>query len=299
MDQMDQMIREVDTNSYRRHSSHKLMRKFICTTLTFLLSLCIVGLTVLIVIKYSCFSKGPFYNNLTSNDYYSSVQSLIYENTEALTLPTGLSLDVLHDVIDIYSIHKDVNGYIDAAFAGDKYIADTSTISYKLEQNIRAYLSKEQITPTEEQEQNITSYIDSITDEYTKGVQMPLINYYIQVKNLYNKIFIIGLIALFLLIAIMTFSIIKMNHWLHRGIRYLAYSTLSSALMVTIFPAVILTSGFYKKINLSPEYFYNFAMSYITSLFKSLIYSGISLAILSVIFIILIQILKENLLGRK
>lgn len=296
---MDQMIREVDTHSYHRHSSHKLMRNILCTILTFLLSLCVVGLTVLIVIKFSCFSKSSFYQNMTSNDYYNSVQSLIYENAEALTLPTGLPVEVLEEAIDIYSVHKDVNGYLDAAYTGDKYKTDTSTISFKLDQNIRDYFEKEQITPTEEQEHNIASYIESITDEYTKSVQMPLLNYFIQVKNIFNKIFIIGLITFLLIIAIISFSIIKMHHWLHRGIRYLVYGTLSSALMVTIFPAVILTSGFYKKVNLSPQYFYNFAMSYITNLFQSLIYSGISLGILSVILIIVIHILKDNLLGRK
>jgi hypothetical protein len=58
---------------------------------------------------------------------------------------------------------------------------------------------------------------------------------------------------------------------------------------------VILQSGFYRRIHLAPEYFYNFAMTYLSNIFKTFVKFGISWGIVSVMLMLMIKIIKSNM----
>lgn len=279
---------------HHQTSGEDALKAIIHIILAFIMFLAFIGLTVVLVVRWSCFSRSSFYDNMASNDYYNYVQSDIHDNAEAITLPTGLPLEVLKDTIDLYEVHQAVNGYIDAGFTGDTYTADTKALVKRLEENIRASLTDAGITPDQEQEENIGLYLQSIADEYTKKVQMPLLSYFMKARNIYNRVFPYGIAGCLIIILITLFLIIKTNRWFHRSLRFITYSTLSAALMTAVVPAVILHSGFYKRVNLSPQYFYNFAMTYITNLFKTFLYFSLSWFILSVLLLIGIQIIKSG-----
>lgn len=295
---MEEIIEE-NRNESKRMRHHKKtakdrIRTVICTIVSFLLSLAFVGLTVLCVIQWSCFSRNSFYKNMSYNHYYENVQKDITANAEALTIPIGLSLAVLEESIPDNAVYKDVNGYIDASFEGRTYVPNTTEMETRLEQNVRDYLTTEGITPTVEQEANLEGYITSVTKIYTDAVKMPLISVFMQARTIYNKIFPIGIAACGIFILVCLFLIIRMHHWFHRALRYVAYSTLATMLMTAIVPLVLLDSGFYKKIHLAPEYFYNFAMSYISNIFETFLYLSVTWAIISGIIMVFIQIIKRS-----
>lgn len=279
---------------HHKKSSQDILRSIISIITAFILSLSLLGLTILLVIQWSGFSRSSFYKNMSANNYYDNVQSDIQEEVEAITIPIGLPITVLDNVFTSYGISKDVNGYIDASFQGQTYTANVEKITIPLEENVRVYLEEAKIVPTQEQEANLSEYINSVVQIYTDTAQMPLLSYFVKARNLYNKVFMIGMIATILIGAICIYLIVKLHEWFHRGLRYVVYAISSTGLMSIIVPAYILKDGFYKRIHLSPEYFYNFFTDYVTNIVKSFLYFGIVWMVVSFIIICIIYLLKHS-----
>jgi hypothetical protein len=270
------------------------LRVIISAISSFLLSLALLALTVLIVIQWSGFSRSSFYKNMSAHNYYDNVLSNIYEEAESITLPTGLPVSVLEDIYTSDGIVKDVNGYIDASFLGETYLAETDEVADKLMANIRIYLNREGIITDDDQEANLKLYIDTIVFEYSKLAQMPLLSSFVKARNIYRQIFTISMIVCVVTAFICLFIILNLHLWLHRGIRYVVYAINATGLMSGILPLIALQSGFYKRIHLSPEYFYNFFTEYVSNILKSFLAVSVLWFTISAILIIVIGILKKR-----
>jgi len=293
----DNIITMIPRKHHKKNGL-KNIRSLLCIILSFILSIVFVGLVVLCVIQWSCFNKNTFYRNLLSSKYYENIQSDIYAKAEAITLPTGLSLEVLDNTIELYKIHQDVNGYMEAGFRGEAYEANTMLMESKLEQNIDQYLRLEEITPDKDQRENAAYYVESISDEYRKAIKIPLLNFLISERDLYNKIYPIGIATCIVVIIFIVSMLIKMNKLVHRTLRYVTYSTTAATFMIAIAPALALYSEFYKRIQLYPLYYYNFAMIFITNIFNTLIHFSIWLAVVSIVLMITIKSMKIKLINK-
>lgn len=283
---MDKNYDNLNNNHSKSVTGKEISRRVISITFSFLLSLGLVAATVLSILNWGVFSKSSVYRGMASSDYYSSVLTEIYDNAEAITQPTGLDLEVLNNVIQIDHVYKDVNGYIDAGFNNSIYKPDTSDIETRLDKNIRNYLTKEGISPDAEQQENIDIYIKSITDSYTGSVQMPLYQYYIKIRTLYQKIVPIAAVACFIWVALLIFLLYHLYHQKSKVLPYLVYSTTAAAFMVSLAPAYAIVTEFYKRINLSPQYFYRFAMMFLSGVFNLFLYYGAGFLMISTIMIL-------------
>lgn len=292
---MENIIMHRNTGQHLGNNNLERIRSLLCTILSFLLSLAFVGLAVLFVIQSSCFSRASFYRNLLSSLYYQNVLSEIYKSAESITIPTGLSIEVLDNTIESYEVHQDINDQIDAGIKGEAYHTDTSLLESRLEKNINDYLTREGIQPDQEQKKNIGLYITSIANEYIDIIKIPLFNSLISTRKTYHKIFSIGLTICILIIIITLSMLLKMNRWVHRALRYMTYSTTAAAFMIATIPGILLYSGIYQRIQLSPHYFYNFAMTFITNTLKMMLHYSICLAAISVFLMIIIKIMKIKL----
>lgn len=289
------MDRESTDVRYGHHNkSQNLLRSIISFILAFLLSLSLTALTLLLVMEWSGFSRSSFYKNMSANNYYGYVKVDINNEAESTTIPIGLPADVLKNVFTSFKISQDVNGYIDAVFSGKEYTADTTEITKNLNNNIQNYFKKQGIKLTQEQENNIQPYTASIEKIYLDTVKMPLLSAFVKARTFYQKIFPIGVTACIIFTLICLFLIIRLHQWLHRALRYITYSTIAAGLMTGILPLLILNSGFYKKVNLSPQYFYNFYTDYVTSIFTSYLYFSVFWLVLSAILFAIINIIKNN-----
>jgi hypothetical protein len=278
----------VDIIPKRNHKEKEIniIRTLLCTLLSFLLSLAFLALAFLTVIQWSCFNKNTFYHNLVSSKYYENIQADINAKAEDITLPTGLSLEVLKGTTDLSIIEQDINAYIEASFRGEVYVADTGLMENKLEQNIDQYLRSVGIKPDQEQKNNIADYVTTIAEEYKDATQMPLLNYLISARDIYRTIFPIGIVTCIVIAGIIIVMLIKMNARLPITLQYVVFSTIAAALMLAIAPAAALLSGFYKRIQLSPQYYYNFAVIFITNILHALLLFSLSLAAVSIVIII-------------
>jgi hypothetical protein len=285
----------------RQHHNKKGIKrasKILCLVLSFVLSITFVALAILFVVQWTCFNKNTFYKNLLSSKYYENVLSDLYEKAEAITLPTGLSIEVLKDTIELYEVHRDVNGYLEAGFRGEAFEADTSKLESDLKQNIDQYLKSEGIMADLEQRKNIELYVTSIATEYKKSIEIPLLDFLVSLREFYKKIYYTGIVICTAVIATIIRMMTKMNGWLHRTIRYLTYSTTAAAFMVALAPFVALCNGFYRRIQLSPRSLYDFTVIFVTNIFHTFLLFGLVLATISIVLMITVKGIKYSLIKK-
>lgn len=278
----------------KNHKGNGMLQTIISCILGFFLSLFLVSLFVLLITKVILFSQNSFYKNIISFDYSSFVTNEFYSNAESITLPTGFPPEILEGVINNSRVYEDIYGYIEAAFHKTSYTPDTNEWENKLRENIMTFLASENYTVTEADQKSIDDYITSIREEYSNRTKIPLLNQYVALKTIYDKFFLPALGGIIIVIGTILFSIFRMNHWFHRGLRYIAHSLLGTSFLLAVLPAYILISGFYRRINLAPEYFYNFIMSLLTHYLQAFLYASIIISILWIAVVIGCEKARKN-----
>jgi len=281
----------MQTKAHEIKQQHQVI---ISTIASFLLSLALLGLTILLVIQWSGFSKNAFYKNISVNNYYDFVKIGIFEEAESITIPIGLPVTVLDKVFTSKEISNDVNGYIEASFRGENYFAMTEALENRLEVNVRAYLEEVGIPLDVEVESNLKTYISSISKEYKDQVQMPLLSAFIKARNVYNKIFDLSIVGC-VLFALICLSIIRRMHQMaYNGLQSVVFAMNATGLMAGIIPFIMLQSGFIKRIHLSPEYFYNFFTNYVTNIFKTFLAASIMWIVVAILLVVVSNLSKNR-----
>ena len=211
------------------------------SVLSFLLSVLLTFASYLSGVYVGGLNPAFILDDLNKSGYYESVQKYFYDTAESLTLPSGLPTEVTEGIAPLEYVYQEVQNYV----------------------NIEAYLEEENLVLTAEQQQNKTDYIKMITDEFVQDAKVPFLHYFVKIKDIGVKVMKIALPALLVLSAACIFLLIRMQRFKHRGVRFITYSTIAATFMSGLPPLIALLNGFYKRINLEPEYFYLFVSTYI------------------------------------
>lgn len=273
--------------------SKKIMRSIISTVLAFLMTLIFTAGSVLIGIYIGFLNENRIIDGLNYKDYYSGVEEKFYENITDLSTPMGLPESVVLEIVESERIYEDVKNYVVAAVNGQTFVVSTEELKNNLEANVRAYFESQGWEMTAEQESTIPEYTQLVADEYLEAVKVPFVEYFATAKNLLRKILLVALPVMIVSAAVIIFMLLRMQRWKHRAIRYVAYSSFSTMLMVAIPGAAALLSGFYKKINISSEYLYNALVKYVSNGLWVFIYLAIVWLAISVCMLFLIRFIKR------
>ncbi len=261
------------------------LRFIISSIMGMFLTLFLTAFVLLPVAKYALFSENAIEKSIEKADYGNFVMESFMKNAEALTLSTGIPFEIFDNVISVEAVNKDVQRFIDSSIREESFEPDTKEWENTLENHILSFLDSEEYAITEEEEKSIQDYIASIREEYSKNIQIPLFTYYIIVKNHYDSIFPW---VLFIIIAVMLgiiFFIFKINRESYKKVRYVSYSVLGSGIMIIILPAYCLVSELYRKVNVTPEYFYQFVMEFLKGVLQIFLYTGLAMIFLGVIIV--------------
>lgn len=272
----------------------RLAKKVISYILSFILSLCITGLLLLVGVKAGVFNSSVFISQLNKTNYYYELSDTLYENAADLLRPTGLPEEVLAGVIDEDKMYIDAKNSIEAAFQGRDYTADTSYIAEAFKSNINNYIEKNNLESNSETEEGISKLTEQITDEYNSLIEFPFVEYYIEYQSAYNGIFLYGIGIMAVLILIICIALVAMQHWAHRGVRYISYGVLASAIMTGALPLYIKVSGAYKAANISPRYLYNLLVAVIEQDINVFLYLAAGAAVIFAMCLGIIHGLKNR-----
>jgi hypothetical protein len=211
----------------------------------------------------------------------------IESNAKLYTISTGLPMEVLDGVFQSDEVQAEVVSNIEATFLGRKYSPNTQIIRERLEQRIEAYLDEKNIRVDTEITQNIDEYTALVTEEYSKSLDLPLIERIDRIDLDYRIFFrlIIGLCVVIGLLIISLFD--KDNQWYQQLLFYFYNSTFAAAIMLAVLPLILLSKQLYNRLPITPSSLYNFTVEYIKVNLWTLIRFSILLGVLSIILLLI------------
>lgn len=281
---------------HRRHKNNKknAIRQTISYILAFLLSVCLTLITLLVVVKFGCFNEKSLYKNMSSYGYYDYVYDDILADVKSMTIPTGFPESIYEGVITQTHVYNDVNGSLKAQFTGSSYVTSSADIKQALRDNINKYFEENEYIATESEETAIGDYLNSVSNCYDKYIKMPLGDYLIKAEGMFNKIFLIAVIALLVVSAIIAYVILQLYKWIHRALRFFSYASFGAAAMITAAPAYLYLEKVYYRFNLSPESFYKLITTYIDNVLELFMYFGLLWLVVGIVFICATVLAKKH-----
>lgn len=287
--------------SRRRKSSHHYsdskVRNLLSYFFAFLLSVIFVIITGLMIIRFGIFSESRFLS-VFDQDYYQYTMDVIRTNAEYYTAPTGIDNTVLEDAFNTEEIKADIKGNVHAAFTGGEYTPDTTEITRRLDSNLRAFFSANQIVPAEGTIQNvIDEFTTDIGEIYSDSVTLPGLESIGLLRARYMRYDKLALAALLAAALILIITIIRLHHYIHRSLRYIAYAAGGAALMLLIVPCGLYLSKFYVGFNFQPRYFYHFMVCLVVRILQALMLGGIFWLVVAALLAVIIFIRRRQLTG--
>lgn len=262
----------------------------------FILSVSCTLLTVILAGYFGFFSTDHIMATFQRVQYYSKVMNHFNEEAWDITIPMGLPREVLKDISDIMKVTRDVKGNLTAGLDGTAYRVDTSDLEKKLDENVRAYMKESHKGLDANQEKVLSEYKKNVAAKYVSSMQIPVVKYLGSFKELFKKVMVAGIPICMILIICAAALLMAVRRWKHRGLRYITYGTLGTVLMTAALPGAILISGIYKRIQLSPEYFYQFITSYVKDGLMVFLYFSAAWLVLSVLILCLIYKMRKKLI---
>ena len=275
------------------------LRRMICFVLAFLLSLLIVGIVFLNTLSLNNTNGNIINQVLTSSDYCNILYQEIEGNAKLLTISTGLPMEVLEGVFQSEEVQAEVVSNIEATFLSRKYSPNTQIIRERLEQKIETYLNEKNIRVDTEISQNIDEYTALVTDEYSKSLDLPLIERIDGMKLDYRVFFrlIIGLCVVIGLLIISLYD--KEKQWYQQLLYYFYNSTFTAAIMLAVLPLILLSKQLYNSLPITPSSLYRFTIEYIKVNLWTLIRFSILLGVLSIILLLIGRVFGIKLMKYK
>ena len=241
------------------------------------------------------FNKDTIYKSMSAAGYYNGIYEDVVSTSKQLGRPMMLHAEVFENVFYYNEVKDDIQNNLEAQLAGTMYTPDTSQIRERLNSNIEDYARKNNIEIGTQQQTAIDGFLTQIEDNYKSSLGITFINYYVSMRKMFDNIYFKVLAAILVLIMIAVFIIIKDHRYVHRAIRYITYSTLAAAYMTGIIPMYLYIKGIYRRLAISPAYYYNMLIKTADKSLLMFVYSSIFLLVLSAGLIALTIILKNNL----
>ena len=285
----------MERTEYRKKKNyHKyVVRQIISYILAFILSVCLTLITLMLVVGIGFFNENNLYKYMRSCGYYDYVYTDIMADIKSMTIPTGFPESICDGIITQTHIYNDINGSLKAQFNGAQYTSRASEIKQQLYENINKYLEENEYTVTEDENAAIDKYLDSVSTNYDKYIEMPLGNYLIQIKSMFSKMFWIVIVVLLVVSAVIVYVIFLLYRRIYKALSFYTYTVLGCAVMVTCFPAYLYIEKIYYRFSLSPESFYRLVTTCIDNILELFMCFGGLWFVVAMVFICIMVSLKR------
>ena len=255
---------KVQAEKKIKHKNRQRLRNGLSLTLAFVLSMLMLCISVLFGAYVSVFNEDVILTQLNKSGYYQKVRDTIEDNLVSDLLPTGLPWEkILTNVVTLERVYIDAKQNIEAALHEKTSTLKEAEIEATIQHNMDVYIRDNKVERSEEVNKGSKELSATLTKEYIRLLQFPFVNYFIKYKGIYEKLMILTVPILLILMAVIVITLLKMQFFKHRALRYIAYSCTATAIMLLLIPTYLLSSSIYRNIHIAPLYFYNFIVSYL------------------------------------
>lgn len=292
-----------------------ILRQAISNVYAIILTILLVVVFVVLGLYFSVFSNHVILGKVQESNYYNEVHKELNESAKEIFAMEGLSEDLLQDVITLERVYISGKNYMESTLKGtalkDNTISNSSlsgTTSIKtdasiktdrlredLYNNIQEYMKSQNITMTKELEAGVNELITKIEKEYVRGIQFQFIRYISMYKSEFIGVIKWLLPITIFLIGFLSWLLIYISKYKHRGVRYITYSVMASTGLVLFWSVILLVTKAYKKFEISPRYYNRFIENYLYQDILVFIYvSGIGV-IISILLILVTNYMKKHM----
>lgn len=179
-------------------SNFKIIVNFI---LSFITSVLLAILVLLIIFKCTVFSPSYVKNLLSNNDYYQLLKNNIDEEIKDYNVSSKIPNDVFNNIYSLNDIECEVNNFIDNYYLGRVDAINEEGIKTKLTDNINSYLLEHNLRFTDSGD--INSFIYDIIKIISNNINLyNLLNNYADtfksIGDVINILIVIAFIILFI-----------------------------------------------------------------------------------------------------
>lgn len=278
----------------KRSLKHK---KFypVSVILSFILTILLTAIGYLSAISLSLFRSDMILECADKTGYYKNVYDELLLDCVSLGKPLMLPEETFQDVFSASDVYSDTKEVYYARLYNRNYTLDTSKFGQKLKDNIYKFAGEENLEIGEEQEKLIDTFVASIENKYLESVEIPFITYYISVRNMYNRFFLILIAVLAVMTIADIFLLLRSRKYKHQCVRYITYATIASAITTGVVAVVMLLWGGYGKLNIKPEYFYSLVVELVNASLYMLICVSLIFVIISAVLIFITGRMRNKL----
>lgn len=243
--------------------SNKVSTFILNSIIAFLLSIFLTMICYLCGIYFGMFQKNVIVTSMDHSRLYQNMNDSTLDIVKPLSIPFGVDETVFDHVLSVDETATQSKNILLSRLNHTDYTPDVSQMKDRLKANIYTYLKNHDLNTDAEQKDNIDKFVALVAAQYQYDLNIPYITYVIKYSNLFHKIMIIGIPFLLGLSIFAIFLIMKLNRMWHKGLRFIAYSTIATAIMTAGIPTFLLISRPYQNLNITPDYFKIFIIRYL------------------------------------
>lgn len=252
--------------------------------ITFVLMLCLMGISLLGYGKYSMLSVHGVVHACERVEYFEDICKEMKNEAYYLGIPYGISKKELSGVFEKKEVTKDIVNVVVSKKEGNTPRIDAYHVRKKIEENVAAKNG----SLTEEQKKSLNAYIVQVERMYQKKIVIPGIDYIAEMIRVTDKVAIIGIPVLLLLAIICIFYLISSRRYVYHGLRYVAYGFLGAGItLVTVFAGLISDKSIY-RMNISDVYMRKFFTFWIGHEMLMQVFAGIAFLLVGAVVVYLV-----------
>lgn len=238
-------------------------------------------MTLLFVVLYLCagFILGFFNGDsvtraIKESSYYNNVYTEVYSAAKTIVTEAGFPDTVLDNAVSLERVYISNKNYVEKALRGEATEANTDKLREALTNNINTYLLEKNIEQTQALDASIAEMITRIDTKYKEAIQLQLANNLAAYKVRYEKMISIMIPIILAIIGVLSFFLIKMYKYKHKGIRYIVYAIMTSSLMTMIVAFLLIKTKQYARTEVIPDYYKSMITAYLRWDMTVFIYIG-------------------------
>ena len=270
-------------------------RKILSYFIVLVLIVAILLSIITTVVSLTILDENYISKTLAKVNYEQEIYNEIMETFKDNTIQSGLEENVLEGIITQEQINEDVNNFIQYLYEENKPITvQENLLRTKLEENINQQIEEKDKRLTDDEEEAIDTYINTIVKIYKNGIiysesKIPSVK---DIITKSTKIVSIAQIASYITAVVALIIIIAVNK--QKSIKHLAIALLSVGIALIALKIAEINSVSINNILILNKAFSDFIIAVINNIMQWCLISGIISAVIGLITsIISVKVIEE------
>lgn len=267
----------------------KKIRSFICGLVSFILSVSLTLLFMLVTLRFTVLNAGYAKMIAQTSGYSAHMQQELKEQFvsygSACNVDESFFDDVFEEIITPKRIVKDTQTSLEFFYKHDaEGEIDTSEIEGKIQEKLIAYADTKGFEINDSLRENLKVMCEEMGDLYVKYAGMFNTSYFMSASNILKRYMPVlnGAMIALAVLAIFATVVIRLSFAKVRNYtRFYIYACSGSALMLFVAPVVALIMRIGSKINVANASLFSFASSFINYSFVAMLVAALIMGVLT------------------